>query len=97
MSGYIFVNGVDIYKFKAKDYEINAASIGLGNVSKYFSIDNLKKSGLYGYVYDFSVDYDRVDVNYLLDIYKYFIKKYNTKQCLNLLKKCLLDYQALAQ
>ena len=92
MSGYIFVNGVDIYKFKAKDYEINAASICLGNVSKYFSIDNLKKPGLYGYVYNFSVDYDIVDVNYLLDIYKYF-----TEQCLNLLKKCLLDYQALAQ
>ena len=41
VSGYIFVNGVDIYKFKAKDYEINAASVCLGNVSKYFSIDNL--------------------------------------------------------
>ena len=35
----------------------------MGNVSKDFSIDNMKKTGLYAYVYDFSVDYDSIDVN----------------------------------
>ena len=46
----MFVNGVEIYKFKAKDSEIYAASLCLGNVSKVFSVDNMKNTGLYGYV-----------------------------------------------
>ena len=50
MNSYTFVNGVEIYKFKAKDSEINTAPLCLGNVSK---VDNMKKTGLYGYVYDF--------------------------------------------
>ena len=57
LSSYIFVNGVEIYKFKAKISEKkNAAPLCLGNVSKDFSVDNMKNTGLYGYVYDFSVD-----------------------------------------
>ena len=43
MNSYIFINGVEIYKFKVKDSEINAAPILLGNVPKYFSVDNMKK------------------------------------------------------
>ena len=38
---HIFVN--EIYKFKAKDSEISAAPLFLGNVSKKFSIDNVKR------------------------------------------------------
>ena len=33
--------------------EINAAPLFLGNISKYFSVDNMKKTGLYAYAYDF--------------------------------------------
>ena len=33
----------------------------------------MKKTGLDGYVYDFSVDYDSIDVDYILDIHKYYI------------------------
>ena len=47
MNSYIFVNGVEIYQFKAKYFKINAASLCLGNVSKDFSIDNIK----YGYLW----------------------------------------------
>ena len=39
VNSYIFVNGVEIYKFKAKDSEINAAPSCLVNVSKDFSIN----------------------------------------------------------
>ena len=46
-----------IYKFKAKDFEINVAPVSLRNVSNFFSADNMKKTGLYGYVHDFSVNY----------------------------------------
>ena len=53
MNSYIFVHGVKKYKFNPKDSEINASSLCLSNVSKYFSVDKIKKTGLYGYVYDF--------------------------------------------
>ena len=38
----------------AKNSEINAAPLCLGNFSKEFSVNNMKKTGLYGYVYDMS-------------------------------------------
>ena len=41
-NSYIFVNGDEIYKLKAKDSEINAALLGLVNVSK-----NKKKNLVY--------------------------------------------------
>ena len=37
----------------------------------------MKKTGLHGYVYDFSVDYDATDVDNILDIHKYLMKKNN--------------------
>ena len=51
----------------------------LGNVPKEFSTDNMKNNGLYVYVYDFSVDYDSIDVDDLLVIYKYLMKKHDIK------------------
>ena len=33
-NSYLFVNGIGIYKFKAKDSEIVATSLCLGNISK---------------------------------------------------------------
>ena len=35
----------------------------------------MKKTGFNGYVYDFSVDYDSIDVGDILDIHKYLMKK----------------------
>ena len=73
-NSYLFANGTEIHKFKAKDSEIVADSLCLGNVSKYFLVDNMKKKGLYRYLYDFSVDYDAIAVDDLLDIHKYLMK-----------------------
>ena len=90
-NSYLFVNGTKTYKFKAKDSEILATPLCLGNISKYFSVDNMKKTGLNGYVYDFSVDYDAIAVDDILGIHKYLMeKKYNTK-CLDLLKNAFLQ------
>ena len=47
----------------------------LGKISKDWSIDNLKKTGFTGYVYDFSVDYDTIAVDDIKDIHKYLMKK----------------------
>ena len=43
---YLFVNGVEIIKFKAKDSEIKPIPFCLGNVSKGFLLDNMKNAGL---------------------------------------------------
>ena len=75
VNSYLFVNGTEIYKFKAKDSEIVATPLCLGNISKDWSVDNMKKTGFNGYVYDFSVAYDATDVDNILDIYKYLMKK----------------------
>ena len=52
MNSYLFVSGIEVYKFKVKDSEVNAVPLLLGNVSKGFLTNNLKKTGLYRYVYD---------------------------------------------
>ena len=64
-------------KFKAKDSEIMANPLCLANISKYFFVDNMKKTGLNGYVYGFSVDYEAIAVDDILGIYKYLMKKNN--------------------
>ena len=45
-NSYLFVNGTEIYKFKAKDSKIVADPLCLGNISKDWSADNMKKQGL---------------------------------------------------
>ena len=60
---YLFVNCAEIYKFKAKDSEIFMGTICLGNISKDWLVDNMKKTGFTGYVYDFSVDYYPIAVD----------------------------------
>ena len=71
----LFVNGTEIYKFQAKDSEIVASPLCLGKISKDRSADNMKKAGFNGYVSDFSVDYDATDVDEILEIHKYLMKK----------------------
>ena len=73
--GYFFVNGTEIIKFKATDSEIVATPLRLGNISENVTAVNMKKTGLWGYVNDFSVDYDAIAVDEILDIHKYLMKK----------------------
>ena len=76
-NGYLFVNDIEIYKFKAKDSEIVAISLFLGKISKDWPANNMKKTGFNGYVYDFNVDYDATDIDDIKDIHKYLMKKNN--------------------
>ena len=76
-NSYLFVNGTEIIKFKAKDSEIVASPFCLGNISKDWSTDNMKKTGLTGYVYDFSADYNAIAVDDIKNIYNYLMKKNN--------------------
>ena len=75
-NSYLFVNGKEIIKFKAKDSEIVATPLCLADISKDFSVDNMKNTGVFGYVYDFNVDYDAIVVDDILEIHKYLMKKH---------------------
>ena len=44
-NSYLFVNGTEIHKCKAKDSKIVATPLSLGNISRDFSVDNMKKNG----------------------------------------------------
>ena len=74
---YLFVTDTEISKFKAKDSEILVGPICLENISKDFSIDNMKKTGDSGYIYDFSVDNYPIAVDKIKYIHKYLMEKNN--------------------
>ena len=80
-NSYLFVNGKEIIKFKAKYSEIVASPLCLGNISKNWSADNMKKTGLNGYVYEFNVDYSTytgIDFSEFISyINNYLLAKYN--------------------
>ena len=71
----MIVNGKEIHNIKAKDSEIVATALCLGKISKDWSVDDMKKTGLNGYVYDFTVDYSNTAVYDILDIHNYLMKK----------------------
>ena len=75
VNSYLFVNGTEIYRFKAKDPETVAVPLCLGNISKDRSVENMKKTRFNGYAYDFIVDFDATDVDDIVDIHKYLMKK----------------------
>ena len=74
-NSYLFVNGTEIITFKAKDLEILAYSSCLGNISKDWSQDNMKKTGFNRYIYDFSTDYNVVTISDIENIHKYLMEK----------------------
>ena len=75
MTSCILVNGVEIYKYKAKGSVINAASLCLDNVSKHFFQLIIWKR--LDYMDNFSVDFDSIYVYDILDIHKYLMKKHD--------------------
>ena len=72
-NSYLFVNGKEICKFKAKYSEIVPYPLCSGKISKDFSVDNMKKTGLYGQVHESSIDYDAIANDKILDIHKYLL------------------------
>ena len=55
VNSYLFVNGTEIIRFKAKDSEIVTTPLRLGKISKDWSVDNMKKTEFNGYVYNFTI------------------------------------------
>ena len=62
-SSSVYVQGVKIYQFKAKDTGIEPCPLCFGSIWKDFTVDNMKNTGLNGYTYDVFVDVsDTVDI-----------------------------------
>ena len=77
---FLFINTTKIYQFKANISETKPYPLCLGNISKDFTANNMKKTELNGYVYDFSVDYVIGTSNIIIiNIHKYLMKKHNIK------------------
>ena len=76
-NSYLFVNGKEVVKFKAKNSEIKPQPIALGSITttEHFSTDEIKESKLYGNIYDFSVDYSAISNDKIHDIHAYLTKK----------------------
>ena len=74
-NSYLVVNDTEIYKYKAKDSEIVPSPLCLWNISKDWLLDNMRKTGYNGYVYDFSVDYYSAGVDDIKGIHKFLMKK----------------------
>ena len=67
-----------VQKFIKLKQKILTIPLCLGSISKDFSVDNMTKTGLNGYIY-FSADYDAIAVDDMLDIHKYLMEKNNIK------------------
>ena len=84
MIGWYYINSRKKYsinftennkKFHLSLHYNAATPLCLGNISEGFSLDNMKRAGLNGHVYDCSVDYDPIAVDDTLDIHKRLKKK----------------------
>ena len=73
-NSFLFVNATKIYHVKAKEFEIKDYALCLGNISKDFKIDIMKRTGLKRSVKFFSVDFNSIDTNNILDIHRYLMK-----------------------
>ena len=60
---------------KSKNSNTVTYRLCLGNILKDWSVDNMKDTGLNGYVYDLSVHYDVTSVDDIKYIHEYLMKK----------------------
>ena len=75
-NSYLFINGKEIYKFKASNKNVNFPyQFCLASMSNKFDNVNSKEVSLKGNVYDFSVDYDCIDKSNILNTHKYLMIK----------------------
>ena len=74
---YLFVNVKQELKFKAKDDQIIKEILFLGNISDDWTATNAQKTGLWGEIYDFAVDYTSTYIGDIYNIHRYLMKKHN--------------------
>ena len=73
-NSYLFVNGRQELQFKAKADQLVKEKLCIGNLSDHWTTSESEKTGLYGKIYDFVVDYEQIaETTKILDIHKYLI------------------------
>ena len=72
---YLFVNGKQELKFKAKDEPIVKEKLCLGNISDDWTASNAEKTTLFGEMYDFAVDYTAASIGEIYNVHRYLMKK----------------------
>ena len=73
---YLFVNGKQKLKFKAKDDQIVKEILCLGNISDDWTNENAEKTGFWGEIYHFAVDYISSNIGDIYNIHRYLMKKH---------------------
>ena len=77
-NSYLFVNGKEIFKFKADNKNFNSLTqFCLRRASNGFSATESREVSLNGKLYDFSVNYNSIDKSGILNIHKYLMTKNN--------------------
>ena len=77
---YLFVNGRQESKFKAKTDQLVKEKLCIRNLSDQWTASESEKTGLYGSIYDFVVGYEQiVGVKTIYDIHRYLMTKHNIK------------------
>ena len=75
---YLFVNGRQELKFKAKTDQLVKEKLCIGNLSEQWTTSESEKTGLYGKTYDFVVDYEQISgVKAIDDMHRYLMTKHN--------------------
>ena len=77
-NSYLFVNGSQELKFKLSVNYFDRNLLCVGNTSSDGSLTNATKTGLYGNLYEFAIDYIGINgVKTIYDIHRYLMKKHN--------------------
>ena len=78
-NSYLFVNGSQELKFKSSVNYLDRNLLCVGDISSDWSLTNGTKTGFYGNVYKFAIDYVPLSgVKTIYDIHRYLMKKHNT-------------------
>ena len=76
-NSYLFANGIQELKFKAKDDQVINEKLCLGNLSSEWTTDESEKTGLYRNICDFVVDYKAINgVKPIYDMHRYLMTKH---------------------
>ena len=75
---YLFVNGRPELKFKCKTDQLVKEKLCIGNLSDQWTTNESEKTGLYGNIYDFVVDYEQIfGFKAIYHMHRYLMTKHN--------------------
>ena len=77
-NSYLFLNGKQKLKSKAKTNQLVEEKLCIGNLSDQWTTSKSEKTGLYGNIYDFVVDHKIINgVKPIYDMHRYLMTKHN--------------------